>query len=74
MENELLAAHYESCTNMQHSAFRWTKKVVESCLNSYHIEAAMEIIKLFRQRYNNEILIDELEASLRRRQLMISIP
>lgn len=72
-ETELLS-HYETSTAGPHSAFRWTKKVIESCLNSYHIEAARTLITLFKDRYNNEILLDELNATLYRRTLLISIP
>lgn len=71
-----LTHHFETKHDVcqQYSAFRWTKKIIESCHNSYHLECAIVLIDLFRNKYKNINLVDELEAILDRRKIMILIP
>lgn len=50
----------ENNTNQDSRYFDWISNIIDSCTDTFHFEALDNLIELYKQKTNNEILYLEL--------------
>lgn len=58
----------------ERKAFYWVANIINSCLNSFHLDGANRLMALFEERYGDNELSEELRSLYYEQVIKITIP